>query len=92
MHECLCRGRHSVHRVVCVCVCAACGVLQCTHVRCVVHLWCWEAIVVSRCVCVPITKVSVSDRGVICQSVRGDRGGDRELDPAGQIKHAYMTI
>lgn len=43
-------------------------------------------------VCVPIIKVSVSDRGVICQSVRGDRGGDRELDPAGQIKHAYMTI
>lgn len=34
-----------------LCVCAACGVLQCTHVRCVVHLRCWEAIVVCRCVC-----------------------------------------
>lgn len=42
-----------------LCVCAACGVLQCTHVGSVVHLWCWEPIVVCRCVCVHITNVSV---------------------------------
>lgn len=86
----MCGGRYSIHGI--VCVCAACGVLQYTHVRCMVHLWCREAIVVCRCVCVHITNVSVGDRGVICQSVHGDRGGDRELDPAGQVKHAYMTI